>query len=108
MLGHKTAGITETYAKFAPDYLSQAARAVDDYFGDLDALTRRVIVQPKVLRVNSVSENGGAGRNRTDDLYNAIVRTVASALFRTCRQLPILQQIRTLTIPVAFRQVPLS
>ncbi len=35
LLAHKVAGVTETYAKFAPDYLSQGSRAIDAYFEDL-------------------------------------------------------------------------
>ena len=38
MLGHKSpARTTERYAKFRPDYLSGAARAIDAYFTDLRA-----------------------------------------------------------------------
>ena len=39
MLGHKipTARTTERYAKFRPDYLSQAIEAIDDYFTELQA-----------------------------------------------------------------------
>jgi len=35
LLGHKRAGITETYAQFDPDYLSNGSRAIDAYFADL-------------------------------------------------------------------------
>ena len=38
MLGHKSpARTTERYAKFRPDYLSEAVRAIDGYFTDLRA-----------------------------------------------------------------------
>ena len=38
MLGHKSqARTTERYAKFRPDYLSEAARAIEAYFTDLRA-----------------------------------------------------------------------
>jgi integrase len=37
-MGHKAGGITETYAKFGPDYLSQGSRAIDAYFADLGAM----------------------------------------------------------------------
>jgi integrase len=39
LLGHKAGGITETYARFDPDYLSKGSRAIDAYFADL-GLTR--------------------------------------------------------------------
>ena len=37
MLGHKTAGYrtTEIYAKYDPDYLGQAVKAIDAYFIEL-------------------------------------------------------------------------
>ncbi|WP_420710502.1 site-specific integrase [Asticcacaulis sp. SL142] len=35
LLGHKLPGTTERYAKFAPDYLSQGAAAIDAYFTDI-------------------------------------------------------------------------
>ena len=35
LLGHKRARITDTYARFDPDYLSNGSRAIDAYFADL-------------------------------------------------------------------------
>ena len=35
MLGHKSSGTTERYAKYDSDYLSKAARAIDEYFQEL-------------------------------------------------------------------------
>jgi hypothetical protein len=35
LLGHRRAGVTETYAVYAPDYLSQGREAIDAYFADL-------------------------------------------------------------------------
>ncbi|WP_425456584.1 tyrosine-type recombinase/integrase [Asticcacaulis tiandongensis] len=35
LLGHKLPGVTEKYAKFAPDYLGHGAKAIDAYFTDL-------------------------------------------------------------------------
>ena len=42
MLGHKTAGISETYAKYDPTYLGNAAAAIDAYFADLGRETEAV------------------------------------------------------------------
>lgn len=44
MLGHGTAGTTERYAKFSPDYLSTAAAAICDYFNELQPLVRRELI----------------------------------------------------------------
>ena len=35
LLGHRRPGVTETYAEFSPDYLSQGRAAIDAYFDDL-------------------------------------------------------------------------
>ena len=35
MLGHKTGGVTEVYAKYAPDFRGAAAREIDSYFEGL-------------------------------------------------------------------------
>ncbi len=40
-LGHKQGGITERYAKFAPDYLGQAAQAIDESFRELQPHVER-------------------------------------------------------------------
>jgi hypothetical protein len=41
MLGHKSpARTTERYAKFRPDYLGEAVRAIDTYVTDLSAASR--------------------------------------------------------------------
>lgn len=57
MLGHRSAGTTERYAKFAPDYLGKAATAIDDYFHELQPLVRIELVTNVVPlpRVPSVS-----------------------------------------------------
>jgi integrase len=44
MLGHSTAGTTDIYAKFAPDYLGKAAAAIDDYMNELQPLVKREII----------------------------------------------------------------
>src|SRR5690606_1033801 len=44
MLGHRGRGETERYAKYAPDYLSEAASAIDDYFHELQPLVKREII----------------------------------------------------------------
>lgn len=45
MLGHRTGGTTETYARFAPDYLGQAAKAIDDYMNELQPLVKRELIR---------------------------------------------------------------
>ncbi|MGN6422617.1 MAG: tyrosine-type recombinase/integrase [Asticcacaulis sp.] len=35
LLGHKMPGVTERYARFAPDYLSKGREAIDAYFAEL-------------------------------------------------------------------------
>ena len=96
ILGHKSGGYrtTEIYAKYAPDYLGKAAQSIDEYMEEVSKRTSRPL-NPALLdelRASSVlvgenvnvrgnrkppaeagGWNGGAGRNRTDDLYNAIV-----------------------------------
>ena len=54
-LGH-TSGYkrTERYAKFGPDHLARAVRAIDAYFADLQALGARLQLPQPVLRVSSV------------------------------------------------------
>jgi len=39
-MGHRIAGITETYAKYDPGYLADASRAIDAYFDELTPLLR--------------------------------------------------------------------
>jgi len=46
MLGHRTGGTSETYAKYAPDYLGQAAAAIDDYMNELQPLVKRELIRP--------------------------------------------------------------
>ena len=41
MLGHKSGGTTERYAKYDPDYLSKAARVIDGYFQELQPMVNR-------------------------------------------------------------------
>lgn len=56
MLGHRTAGTSERYAKFSPDYMGKASSAIDAYFHELQPLVRRELVMNVVpLRVPSVS-----------------------------------------------------
>jgi len=62
-LGRKLGGYdsTEIYAKYAPDYLSQAAAAIDDYFVELQAITKRQLIIPQpAVRASCVS-NGTSG-----------------------------------------------
>ena len=37
LLGHRTEGVTEDYAAYGLDYLSEGRRAIDEYFTDLGA-----------------------------------------------------------------------
>jgi hypothetical protein len=59
ILGHKSneARTAERYAKYRPDYLSQAIKAIDAYFGDLkrefSALLPDCVFHP--VRASSVS-----------------------------------------------------
>jgi len=96
ILGHKQGGYrtTEIYAKYDPDYLSKSVEAIDDYMAEISQRVKRPLVPTRLkeLRVSCVRAaekgnapgktkplgfprgfDGGAGRDRTDDLYNAIV-----------------------------------
>jgi len=99
ILGHKSGGYrtTEIYAKFDPDYLSKSAAAIDDYMKDVMSRVKHPLIPARIkelreLRVSSVRvkdkckvpgktetlgfprvSDGGAKRDRTADLYNAIV-----------------------------------
>ena len=53
-LGHSSGSVTERYAKFAPDYMSNARIAIDGFFIDLQPLVERTLVFKKDSRVNSV------------------------------------------------------
>lgn len=48
MLGHRTGGTSEVYAKYSPDYLGKAAAAIDDYMNELQPLVKREIIKPAV------------------------------------------------------------
>jgi hypothetical protein len=68
--------MTGQYAKFSPDHLGGVIQAIDAYFKDLGIAT---MVNPE-LRVSYPGSScatlwkfGGANRDRTGDLYNAIV-----------------------------------
>jgi integrase len=54
MLGHKTEGITERYAKYAPDYRDLAIRAIDEYFKEIQPLTNKRLVFGAGKRVSCV------------------------------------------------------
>ena len=56
ILGHKSERTTERYAKYAPDYLSKARRAIDEYFIELQPLVKTTLVFRGGLRVNCVLE----------------------------------------------------
>ena len=53
-LGHSSGSVTERYAKFAPDYMSNARVVIDEYFIELQPLVERALIFKKDLRVNSV------------------------------------------------------
>lgn len=46
MLGHQRDRVTETYAKFRPNYLGKAAQAIDAYFAELQKHTKRRLILP--------------------------------------------------------------
>jgi len=53
-LGHSSDSTTEVYAKYAPDYMSNARLAIDQFFIELQPLVERTLIFNKDLRVNSV------------------------------------------------------
>jgi integrase len=53
-LGHSSGSTTERYAKFAPDYMSNARIAIDEYFLELQPFVKRTLVFKKDLRANCV------------------------------------------------------
>ena len=61
MLGHRASEYktTEIYAHYAPDYLDNAATAIDSYFIDLQELVNRPLIleEPRNLRVSCVLAN---------------------------------------------------
>jgi hypothetical protein len=80
MLGHKSqARTTERYAKFRPDYLSQAVKAIDAYFADLSAASHALsdpifkparassVLVPKLRFPQNLEKNGGRYWDRTSD-----------------------------------------
>jgi len=54
MLGHKTEGITERYAKYDPGYRDPAVKAIDKYFKELQPLTDKRLVFGAGKRVSCV------------------------------------------------------
>jgi integrase len=58
LMGHRTAGTTETYAEYDPDYQGKAVGAIDAYFQDLGELCERPLVL-KGLRASSVLAGDG-------------------------------------------------
>ncbi len=67
-LGHKTEGVTERYAKFAPDYLSLAIQAIDRYFLELQPLVKRQLTNKDDLRVSCVLEPVEVGGQRIEKI----------------------------------------
>ncbi len=80
MLGHKSqARTTERYAKFRPDYRSEAVNAIDAYFADLRAETDGLfdpifnpvrassVLVPKLGFPQSLGKYGGRDWDRTSD-----------------------------------------
>ncbi len=64
LLGHVQPGsqITELYAEYSPEYMSNAMRAIDAYFGELEPLLNEPLIgryleeqpRPEDLRANCV------------------------------------------------------
>ncbi len=72
MLGHKTGGVTEVYAKYAPDFMGQAVEAIDAYFADLQARCRRLLVLPSTtVRANCVSVPTGQNLQVIENMVGA-------------------------------------
>ena len=50
-MGHRSGGVTERYAKFQPDHLGAAIKAIDAYCAELDAIARiPIVLEPQVAR----------------------------------------------------------
>jgi integrase len=88
IMGHKskTASTTERYARFRPDYLGQAAQAIDGYFHELreefghllpDIIFNPVrassVLEPKLGFPQSLEKYGGRHWDRTSDPYDVNV-----------------------------------
>lgn len=54
LLGHKSEGMTERYAKYAPDYRDTAIRAIDEFFAELQPLVNRQLVFGADVRASCV------------------------------------------------------
>lgn len=52
-LGHRLPSTSERYAKYAPDYLSQGTKAIDDYFNEL----QKLVSYPIKIAVYEQKEN---------------------------------------------------
>jgi hypothetical protein len=72
-LGHKSEGITERYAKYAPDYLGQAVQAIDQFFVELQPLLKQSLVFKEGLRVSCVLEPGKRRRGSSIKLLKTLV-----------------------------------
>lgn len=57
-LGHKSQGITERYAKYAPDYLGQAVPAIDQYLFELQPMVKQTLVFGEGVRVSCAKVSG--------------------------------------------------
>lgn len=74
LLGHKRKGVTEKYARFAPDYLSAGSTAIDAYFDDLGVAlalhSERCNITGLRLIPYKIREQIGAGEeDRTLDIH---------------------------------------
>jgi integrase len=49
-MGHRSGGVTERYAKFQPDHLSAAVKAIDAYCVELDAICEKPVLFTRQVR----------------------------------------------------------
>ena len=60
-MGHRSGGVTERYAKFQPDHLGAAVKAIDAYCADLSAKTDTPIVLDVVPLTRQLRASRGNG-----------------------------------------------
>ena len=85
MLGHKRAGITETYAKFSPSYLGEAARAIDAFFADLGKISDQTEIQIPTVRSTCVSVVAATGPQALETMVGGTgIEPVTPAMSTQC------------------------
>jgi integrase len=89
MLGHKSkaARTSERYAKFRPDYLGEAVKAIDGYFAELRTQFGNVLPEAisGPLRVSSVLVHGSDPKKSTEKMVGATgIEPVTPAMSTQC------------------------